>query len=169
MCRTKSVSLGSLIMNRLMNESTSFVHCHDTQSMCADLPEPFPALIISSGDGRFTSHQMRSIERHIATRRVGCDSLGVCATLTTNAFQLHHGFEHAPSNERELSTRDDSDDENGNAKSDDSNSAMNYDDPVPSRFRESYRSMNVPRAVCALQLISKGAGPDSYRSVLKAE
>lgn len=41
---------------------------------------------------------------------------------------LHRGFKHALNSEGELSTRDDSDDENGKDKTDDSDPAMKYHD-----------------------------------------
>ena len=42
MCKTKSVFLRLLIMNRLMSDSTAIFNCHTMQ---------FPALMILFGDG----------------------------------------------------------------------------------------------------------------------
>ena len=128
--RTGTASFGPLAMTRLINQSTGLVHCNGMRSVCADLPEPLPPLMLLSGDGHVTFDQMVSVGRHIAIRRVERDPLARCAALIVNALQFNQGSGHGFNSEGELSTRDESNDEDGN-NDDDADAVMSSDDGRP--------------------------------------
>lgn len=133
---TWSASFGPVAMTRLINQSTGLVHCRSMRSMCAELPEPLPPLMLLSGDGQVTSDQMASIGSHITIRQVENDPLSRWAALMINVFQLDQGSAHALNSEGELSTQDQNNDEgvgddNDNDDDDDADSMMDSDDEPP--------------------------------------
>ena len=129
-----SASFGPLAMTRLINQSTGLVHCNSMRSVCTDVPKPLPPLMLLSGEGRVTPDQMASIGRHIGIRRVERDPLARCAALIINVFGLDQDCEHVLNSDGNLSTRDESDDEEGrdyDDDNDDANSVMETDDDRP--------------------------------------
>ena len=130
-CEGGSASFGPLAMTRLINQSTGLVHCNSMRSVCTAIAKPLPPLMLLSGDGQVTSDQMASIGRHIGIRRVERDPLARCAALIINAFQLDQSSEHVLNSEGELSTREESDGEEGSDNDDNADSVVGTDDDRP--------------------------------------